>query len=720
MNFARQKVVSCLEPSPAKKCKSNSASIRFDTTMNSQEEPPAKKPKPNAPDNEHQPNAIIPYATDRKNESERTETTTTHWNAEQAAKIAEWEAEKDQQLAEQAEKLAERAAKFAEQIAKQKAEWEAEMDQQLAEKDQQLAERAKLLYENSLASMFYDEDSPSRNIEPSELIGTDTSHSYPKLREASAHTKVFKVHYMKQVLSNELKEFDFKFYEVQSVYKVGYERRTLESASDFRYCLNAIVHDAAEICNDIPQPKVLLEVRCASSWFTNVMDHVEVCDRETRTPILAVKPNSFSNEEQQDEEDKEEALGKNLERVLPNPFSDEERQDEEDNEVQVDEDEEQQDVEDKEEQDDEDNEEQDDENEEEQDDEDEEEQSDEDEEDKEEAPENGLDQLLAMKLTGHSIPFVAITNLTCTQITWLDTKVHRDIVDDHNQKGFDLKRLVEIIQPTTGSERQKKEQHDVDTNDWEVNTTDGTICRSEVFSRDKIIDVFVNVIFCALHHYDRARNVVELELEKMVQIDGTIGLTKEGHVRGKVQSVYKGPLTRTMRRESSSDTLYLVNFIRSGGTSKVYRAISESGHDCVIKMFVHCRGTSIMSEKQFQRASKKLADEEFANYEAIYGTDTLMNYMWRETLNNVHCIIMPLFRPIQMEERNSKAVQDAITLRLQQFCKAGKVFEPDDQSWRHIGYFHDALYLFDLGYLVKLEEPVATYISDHWQCLANE
>ena len=304
--------------------------------------------------------------------------------------------------------------------------------------DKQIAERAKLLYENSLASMFYDEDSPSRNIEPSELIGTNTSHSYPRLRAATAHTKDFKVHYMKQVLSNELKEFDFKFYEVQSVYKVGYERRTLESASDFRYCLNAIVHDAAEICNDmmnaiakehgIPQPKVLLEVRCASSWFTNVMDHVEVCDRETRTPILAVKPNPFSNEEQQDEEDKEEALGKNLERVLPNPFSDEERQDEEDNEVQVDEDEEQQDVED--------NEKQDDENEEEQDDEDEEEQSDEgeDEEDKEEAPENGLDQLLAMKLTGHPIPFVAITNLTCTQITWLDTKVHRDIVDDHNQK----------------------------------------------------------------------------------------------------------------------------------------------------------------------------------------------------------------------------------------------------------------------------------------------
>ena len=109
--------------------------------MNSQEPPPAKKPKPDAPDNEHQPpNAIIPYATDRKNESERTETTTTHWNAEQAAKIAELEAEKDQQLAEQAEKLAERAAKFAEQIAKQKAEWEAEMDKQLAEKDQQLAE----------------------------------------------------------------------------------------------------------------------------------------------------------------------------------------------------------------------------------------------------------------------------------------------------------------------------------------------------------------------------------------------------------------------------------------------------------------------------------------------------------------------------------------------------------------------------------------------------
>ncbi len=365
-----------------------------------------------------------------------------------------------------------------------------------------------------------------------------------------------------------------------------------------------------------------------------------------------------------------------------------------------------------------------------------------------------------MKLTGQPIPITVITNLTCTQITWLDTNVHREIVDYHNQKGFDLKRLLEIIQPTS-SGCQKKEQEDVDTKGWEANTTgihqndtnafDGTICRSEVFSKDKIIDVLVNAIFCALHHFDHARSVVALELEKMVQIDGTIGLTKEGHVRGNFHSVYKGPLTLKMRQESSSDTLYLVRFIRSGGTSKVYRAISASGHDCVIKMFVTCRESSIMSEKQFQLASKKMADEEFANYKAIYGTDTLMDYMWRETLNNLHCIIMPLFQPIKMEDRNSKAVKDAITLRLQQFGNAQKVFEPDDQSWRHIGYaimlrlqqfcdaqtvfepedqlwrhigyFQDELYLFDLGNLVDLDEPVEdpveTYISDHWQCLQD-
>ncbi len=180
----------------------------------------------------------------------------------------------------------------------------AKIKEQIAEQAKKIAELDKLLYKNSVGSMFYDKDSPSSKNKPAEIVGPKSTNSYPKYLEVNAETKDFKVHYLKQVLSNELKD---KFNEKPRVYRVGSEGRTLASASDFRYCLNAIMYDATVICNDmmdasakehgVPQPKVHLDVQYASRWFTNVMDHVVVCDRETRTPILAVEPNTFSNEE---------------------------------------------------------------------------------------------------------------------------------------------------------------------------------------------------------------------------------------------------------------------------------------------------------------------------------------------------------------------------------------------------------------------------------------
>lgn len=127
-----------------------------------------------------------------------------------------------------------------------------------------------------------------------------------------------------------------------------------------------------------------------------------------------------------------------------------------------------------------------------------------------------------------------------------------------------------------------------------------------------------------------------------------------------------------------------------------------------------------MPEEKFLQFSKRSADAEFANYGKIYNKNVL-KYMWRETLNNLHCIIMPFFEPIKKEDRKSKEVTAAIRQRLQQFGKAKKVFQQDDQSWRHIGYFKNELYLFDLGSLVDLDQDksVETYITEHLQCLKD-
>ncbi len=642
------------------------------------QEPRTKKPKANdaTPQvNEHQTPAIIPSAhAPDMNESKRT--VTTHWNMEENAKLL---AEKDKLLAEQAEKLAEKDMQLVEQAEK------------LAENNMQLAEQAEKLYKNSIASMFYDKNSTSSIIE-SELIGTNYSHSYPNHLEATADTKVFKVHFMKQVLTKELKGFDFKFEEVQSAYKIRCREKqpSFENESDVQNCLDSILNDVTEVWNCIiskvvgpSEKKVLLATRTESSLFSNVIDHVVVYDKLSSTPIFAVETKKILDDTVVD---KTKVLGQ------------------------------------------------------------------------------ALDQLRAMKLMGHPCPFGALSCHNATFITWLDSNPHNKIVVDHNLRGFDLTRLRKIIDPLPTRDaidvgfsqspiKMSPNAGDVrtispETEDSTSSTakeTVRTLCISQQFDQKKILDVFANAIFCSLHDCSRPRTVIDFKLNDTVEIKEAIGLTEKSYKWHNFTTTNRGPMTPAMRVESSCDSattnsrgpktraqsshgsattgkqnmLYLVSFVGRGKTSKVYRAISESGYDCVVKMFVQRRDSnnSIMPEKEFLKATKELADKEFANYKAIYGTGALMEYVWRETLNNLHCIIMPFFQPIKKVKRDSEGVTAAIRKRLQQFGKAKKVFKPDDQSWRHIGYFRSELYLFDLGHLVHLEEPVETYITSHLQCL---
>ena len=653
--------------------------------MNSQE-PPAKKPKPDdaTPVNEHQPPPIIPYAqAPDMNESKRT-ATTTHWNAEQKS-------ERDPNIEKQ---LTEQAAKFAEQIAKDKAELEgkkdkqlaeqaeklAEKDKQLAEKDKQLAEQAekfaeqaakfaeqiaeqaKQLYKNSVGSVVYNKDSPSSNIKPSVIIGTRTSHSYPRHDHAAAHTRNFTLHYLRQAWEAELKN---KFDKQPSAYRGAFEdtEAHFHNESNVQNGLNSILIDASKICNGMistvtsacgqPQ-KILLATRTESSLFSNIIDHIVVYDEYSDTPIFAVETKKILDE-----------TVKGQTRVLG----------------------------------------------------------------------QALDQLRAMKLMGHPCPFGALSCHNATFITWLDSGLHNGIVDDHNRRGFDRTRLQKIINPLPTQDgdhvalsqspiKMAPNAGDVHTISPETNVTSSCeetvrqLCISQQFDQDKIVDVFVNAIFCSLHDCYQPRTVIDFKLNFVVEINEAIGLTQMSYKWHNFRATNLGPLTRTERDETKEKImLYLVSYVGRGATSKVYRAISESGHDCVIKMFVQRRDSNnqIMTKEDFLEASKKLADDEFANYKAIYADDNLLDYMWRETLNNLHCIIMPFFEPIKKEDRNSERVTMAIRQRLKQFGRAKKVFKPDDQSWRHIGCFQDKLYLFDLGNLEKLGENISveTYITGH-------
>jgi hypothetical protein len=190
---------------------------------------------------------------------------------------------------------------------------------------------------------------------------------------------------------------------------------------------------------------------------------------------------------------------------------------------------------------------------------------------------------------------------------------------------------------------------------------------------------------------------------------------------------YKGLLTHDHRMKDSTGKLYLISYIGRGATSKVYRCITGDGYSCVAKIYVNrrCSDNKIMSETAFQTFSGEKVSEELTNLENIYGSTELKGYFWSETLNNRHCIIMPFFEPIKKDQRKSDDVMNGIRQQLHLFIENGKKYRASDQLWRHVGYFNNKIYLFDLGDLIGIYDDVSQtekdgFIDEHMSRLKTK
>ena len=130
--------------------------------------------------------------------------------------------------------------------------------------------------------------------------------------------------------------------------------------------------------------------------------------------------------------------------------------------------------------------------------------------------------------------------------------------------------------------------------------------------------------------------------------------------------------TKMYHQEPEKTKLYLFSYLGKGTTSKVYRAISESGHGCVVKLYVQNRdnGNKEMEEDEFIEFSTALALKEENNFKEIY--PELSEYVRRGQLNKLQCSMMPFFDPITMNKRTSNAVIMGIRQQLQRFGEKRK------------------------------------------------
>jgi len=337
-----------------------------------------------------------------------------------------------------------------------------------------------------------------------------------------------------------------------------------------------------------------------------------------------------------------------------------------------------------------------------------------------------FDQLTEMSGRGHPHPFGALTCYDKTHIVWLENASSEDVLKDLTTLGCDkdrLKRIVsrlpgandstatdtpDLIQCTQSPVKEKAALPvDFVQHSRFVERQARGVLHSGSFAPSEMVAAFVTAILCSLDGFQNPREIWSFQPKQKVRVQ-VLCMDENSYKWGTLETTYQGPL-----EGPPPTTLYVVDHLGTGSTSKVYRALTLDGFDCVVKMYVKRRGDDkrLLESDDFDKVAKAAVEREVQAYQQIYGAK-LEKYVWQQTLNGLHCVILPYFEHPDSSSRIELVPQIRKILN-DNFVKREKIFFESDQSWRHVGWFNNDLYLFDLADLETLTGSPEDAVDSH-------
>ena len=475
---------------------------------------------------------------------------------------------------------------------------------------QEIEKLEKEKEDSSLLSVLPDRNLPIPNLSPR---GLSNYHSHPNKKDATAAEIEFSVPDLRELndrLGLDLGNSGSSLRNVIDFDDAGI--LTYENEYDVQDIVQNALRDAAKICNRIivkkmltagltnpvnhssrsgsrsrrtgdysPAPRsIVLNVRRESSIFSNVVDHVVVFDELSGAPVFIVETkkgwNSSSALKQDDNDDDDDvrpSTSRSSSRNSGTPPT---------------------------------------------------------------AAVLGqvYDQLSAIYAKGHPNPFGAVTCFDETYITCLDNYECHDVLDNLAKEAYEDSRLDRIVRnlvvqqlatssPFSPSSASNDEESRTTTATsvpffhntqsplqemsaavWNLTSEndankEGFTChsnrnflRSACFPPNHIVAAFVSAILCSLDGYRKPRAIKSFTSQQHIQLEA-LCMKSTTYDWGVLKTTYQGPCTYSIRKRwkllqmiTGPQTLFLVDHLGTGTTSKVYRALTEDGYDCVVKMYV--------------------------------------------------------------------------------------------------------------------------------------
>ncbi|KAL3903115.1 MAG: hypothetical protein SGARI_005524, partial [Bacillariaceae sp.] len=328
-----------------------------------------------------------------------------------------------------------------------------------------------------------------------------------------------------------------------------------------------------------------------------------------------------------------------------------------------------------------------------------------------------FDFMKTLELFGHPNVFGVLTTFTESWVFWLDDESSKIAANENRFAQEHILKLMDSLRKSQSSSTQslvatpKPPSAEQMEQDSKPKTSARKAYRSDRYEAHQLVPLLCNAIFCGLSNIQQKRSPLDVEalagkryqFRRVLKLydtkddDGASDRPSYEFLKDVVVPI-KGS-TIDKRQEQPAEFL-VVDKIGAGSTSRALRAVTQSGFDCVIKMYVRKHdGNSPLTDKEFRQAGYDSVTREADQYQKIY--PGLESNVWATNLNNFHRLILPYFRPIPKEERRSEEVLNGIRKALKSFETHNLCFAEEDVLWRHVGTYEETIYLFDLANLVQ-------------------
>jgi hypothetical protein len=336
------------------------------------------------------------------------------------------------------------------------------------------------------------------------------------------------------------------------------------------------------------------------------------------------------------------------------------------------------------------------------------------------------DYLFASAAFGSAHPFAVLTSFAETWVCWTENDESNDIANNVQDRFNGLNLATGEGSPATPSPPKLVEMpctpQDTEEQANSIKASTRVVCKSDMFESNELVLVLCNAIACGLKNFNPVQRIRKLTSGDVVTQD-VMSFTQTGFSCKHCQITVKGHRSTVTYIPSyiTSRTYYAIGILGRGATSIVFHAIDSTGAECAIKMYIarYDDGKKkYLDAAKFRSNAIMSVNKEVANYRTIY--PELRNVVYRRTLNNLQCVIMPVFLPIQTERR--LACLPKVGDVLGKFREKRLSYNRSDRAWRHVGTLDEQVYLFDLAELKKdsSEQDASENATQHVEALRGK